>query len=36
MAAYHLSAGITGRSRIDEANRKGLTPDVVLSAQDST
>ena len=28
--------GITGRSRIDEAfNRKGLTPDVVLSAQDS-
>jgi len=28
--------GITGRSRIDEAfQRKGLTPDVVLSAQDS-
>lgn len=28
--------GITGRSRIDEAfNRKGLIPDVVLSAQDS-
>lgn len=28
--------GITGRSRIDEAfKRKGLTPDVVLSAQDS-
>ena len=28
--------GITGRSRIDEAfNRKGLTPDIVLSAQDS-
>lgn len=28
--------GITGRSRIDEAfSRKGLTPDVVLSAQDS-
>jgi len=28
--------GITGRSRIDEAfNRKGITPDVVLSAQDS-
>lgn len=28
--------GITGRSRIDEAfNRKGLTPDVILSAQDS-
>ena len=28
--------GITGRSRIDEAfNRAGLTPDVVLSAQDS-
>ncbi|MCU6204655.1 LysR substrate-binding domain-containing protein, partial [Enterobacter cloacae] len=26
----------TGRSRIDEAfNRKGLTPDIVLSAQDS-
>jgi len=28
--------GITGRSRIDEAfQRKGLSPDVVLSAQDS-
>lgn len=28
--------GITGRARIDEAfSRKGLTPDVVLSAQDS-
>ena len=28
--------GITGRSRIDEAfNRKGLMPDIVLSAQDS-
>ncbi|EKM0527477.1 HTH-type transcriptional regulator Cbl [Cronobacter turicensis] len=28
--------GITGRSRIDEAfSRKGLTPDIVLSAQDS-
>ena len=28
--------GITGRSRIDEAfSRKGLEPDVVLSAQDS-
>ncbi len=36
MAADHLRQGITGRSRIDEAfNRKGLTPDVVLSAQDS-
>jgi len=28
--------GITGRSRIDEAfARRGLTPDIVLSAQDS-
>jgi len=28
--------GITGRSRIDEAfSRRGLTPDIVLSAQDS-
>ena len=28
--------GITGRSRIDEAfNRKGLVPDIILSAQDS-
>lgn len=28
--------GITGRSRIDEAfKRKGLTPDIILSAQDS-
>ncbi len=36
MAAHYLSPGITGRSRIDEAfNRKGLTPDIVLSAQDS-
>ena len=36
MAADYVSPGITGRSRIDEAfNRKGLTPDVVLSAQDS-
>ncbi len=36
MAVNHLSPGITGRSRIDEAfNRKGLMPDIVLSARDS-
>lgn len=36
LAVNHLPPGITGRSRIDEAfNRKGLMPDIVLSAQDS-
>jgi LysR family cys regulon transcriptional activator len=36
LAVNYLSPGITGRSRIDEAfNRKGLMPDIVLSAQDS-
>ena len=35
LAVNHLPP-ITGRSRIDEAfNRKGLMPDIVLSAQDS-
>lgn len=34
LITYRL--GITGRSRIDEAfSRKGLVPDIVLSAQDS-
>ena len=34
LAVNHLSPGITGRSRIDEAfNRKGVMPDIVLSAQ---